>query len=52
MLTDPPFTLMSLTSGESGRMPAVMSSTALLVLLCLASLPDDAFYENGGDRLK
>jgi hypothetical protein len=33
-------------------MPAVMLSAAVLVLLCVASLPDDAFCENAGHKLQ
>lgn len=37
MLTNLPLALMYLTSGESGHMLAVMLSTAVLVLLCVAT---------------
>jgi hypothetical protein len=52
MLTDLPFALMSLTRGKSAHLPAVMSSAAVLVLVCVVSLPDDAFCENCGHKLQ
>jgi hypothetical protein len=52
MLTDLPFALMSLTRGKSAHPPAVMLSTAVLVLLCVTSLPGDAFCENSAHKLQ
>jgi hypothetical protein len=51
MLTDLPFALMSLTRGERSYAGRDVS-TAVLLLVCVVSLPDDAFCENCAHKLQ